>query len=203
MFGVDTVFDYSQIRPKGSIKTSGGRAPGPKPLENCLNRIMETIDENVPYGERMSPIVAHDIMCHLSRRGSFGGIRRAAMISLFDKDDDEMINAKAEAFWEKNPQRMRANNSVVLDRATVTKEDFEKEYGQQQGTTTLGNRDSTSLTMLLGEPIRGEIALRPFQFCNLTEINVSDIVDEVDLVERVTAATFRNTTSRVHRLSTI
>lgn len=194
MFNVDTVFDYSQIRPKGSIiKTSGGRAPGPAPLETCLNRIMDTIDENVSYGERMSPIVAHDIMCHLADAVLSGGIRRAAMISLFDKDDDEMINAKAEAFWEKNPQRMRANNSVVLDRATVTKEDFERIWAaaRHHNSGEPGFYFTNDVTW--GTNPCCEIALRPFQFCNLTEINVSDIVDEVDLVERVTAATFLGT----------
>ena len=194
MFGVETVFDYSQIRPKGSIiKTSGGRAPGSKPLETCLNRIMETIDKNVPYGERMSPIVAHDVMCHLADAVLSGGIRRAAMISLFDKDDDEMLNAKSNAFWEKNPQRMRANNSVVLDRATVTKEDFERIWAvaRHHNSGEPGFYFTNDVTW--GTNPCCEIALRPFQFCNLTECNVSDIVDEVDLVERVTAATFLGT----------
>ena len=115
------------------------------------------------------------------------------MISLFDKDDDEMINAKAEAFWEKNPQRMRANNSVVLDRATVTKEDFERIWAaaRHHNSGEPGFYFTNDVTW--GTNPCCEIALRPFQFCNLTEINVSDIVDEVDLVERVTAATFLGT----------
>ena len=113
---------------------------------------MDTIENNVPHGERMSPIVAHDIMCHLADAVLSGGIRRAAMISLFDKDDDEMINAKAEAFWEKNPQRMRANNSVVLDRATVTKEDFERIWAAARHHNS-GEPGSISPTTLLGEPI--------------------------------------------------
>ena len=194
MFGMETVFDYSQIRPKGSIiKTSGGRAPGPAPLEACLNRIMDTIENNVPHGERMSPIVAHDIMCHLADAVLSGGIRRAAMISLFDKDDDEMINAKAEAFWEKNPQRMRANNSVVLDRATVTKEDFERIWAaaRHHNSGEPGFYFTNDVTW--GTNPCCEIALRNHQFCNLTEVNVSDIADELDLVERVTAGAFLGT----------
>ena len=194
MFGIETVFDYSQIRPKGSIiKTSGGRAPGPKPLETCLDRIMETIDKNVPYGERMAPIVAHDVMCHLADAVLSGGIRRAAMISLFDKDDDEMLNAKSNAFWEKNPQRMRANNSVVLDRATVTKEDFERIWAvaRHHNSGEPGFYFTNDVTW--GTNPCCEIALRPFQFCNLTETNVSDITDEIDLMERVTAAAFLGT----------
>ena len=194
MFGVETEFDYSQIRPKGSIiKTSGGRAPGPKPLEDCLDRIMETVENNVPHGERMSPIVAHDIMCHLADAVLSGGIRRAAMISLFDNDDDEMLNAKSGVFWEDNPQRMRANNSVVLERATVTKKDFERVWAvaRHHNSGEPGFYFTNDVTW--GTNPCCEIALRPFQFCNLTETNVSDITDEIDLMERVTAAAFLGT----------
>ena len=121
MYGYPIDFDYTAIRPKGSIiKTSGGKAPGYEPLKICIDRILDLVDREVDVGYKMKPIVAHDIMCHLADAVLSGGIRRAAMISLFDKHDDEMINAKSGLFWEKNPQRMRANNSVVLDSAAVT-----------------------------------------------------------------------------------
>lgn len=194
MMGYKVVFDYDTIRPKGSIiKTSGGRAPGPAPLKRCIDNICDLIEKEVSVGNRMSSIVAHDIMCHLADAVLAGGIRRAAMISLFDKDDHEMINAKSEAFWENNPQRMRANNSVVLDRSTVTKEDFERIWAAARH-----HNSGEPGFYFTNDPTWGtnpccEIALRPFQFCNLTEINVSDISDEVDLVERVTAATFLGT----------
>ena len=80
---------------------------------------IQKVLENVNAGERMSSLNAHDIMCYLADAVLSGGIRRAAMISLFDKDDDEMLLSKwsngDDGFWSDNPQRMRANNSVVLD----------------------------------------------------------------------------------------
>ena len=194
MFGCATVFDYSQIRPKGSvIKTSGGRAPGHKPLKVCIDKIMETIDDNVTVGERMEPIVTHDIMCHLADAVLSGGIRRAAMISLFDKDDEEMLNAKPFEFWYEHPHRMRANNSVVLDRATVTKEDFERIWAiaRKHKSGEPGFYFTNDTTW--GTNPCGEIALKPHSFCNLSEVNVSNVEDEMDLIERVSAATFLGT----------
>jgi len=194
MYGYPIDFDYTAIRPKGSIiKTSGGKAPGYEPLKICIDRILDLVDREVDVGYKMKPIVAHDIMCHLADAVLSGGIRRAAMISLFDKHDDEMINAKSGLFWEKNPQRMRANNSVVLDRAAVTKEDFERIWAvaRDHNSGEPGFYFTNDVTW--GTNPCCEIALRPFQFCNLSEVNVSDITDEVDLVERVSAATFLGT----------
>ena len=194
MYGYPIDFDYTAIRPKGSIiKTLGGKAPGYEPLKICIDRILDLVDREVDVGYKMKPIVAHDIMCHLADAVLSGGIRRAAMISLFDKHDDEMINAKSGLFWEKNPQRMRANNSVVLDRAAVTKEDFERIWAvaRDHNSGEPGFYFTNDVTW--GTNPCCEIALRPFQFCNLSEVNVSDITDEVDLVERVSAATFLGT----------
>jgi len=194
MYGYPIDFDYTAIRPKGSIiKTSGGKAPGYEPLKICIDRILDLVDREVDVGYKMKPIVAHDIMCHLADAVLSGGIRRTAMISLFDKHDDEMINAKSGLFWEKNPQRMRANNSVVLDRAAVTKEDFERIWAvaRDHNSGEPGFYFTNDVTW--GTNPCCEIALRPFQFCNLSEVNVSDITDEVDLVERVSAATFLGT----------
>ena len=194
MYGYPIDFDYTAIRPKGSvIKTSGGKAPGYKPLKTCIDRILDLVNREVNVGYRMRPIVAHDIMCHLADAVLSGGIRRAAMISLFDKHDDEMINAKTGLFWQDNPQRMRANNSVVLDRATVTKDDFERIWtvARDHNSGEPGFYFTNDVTW--GTNPCCEIGLRKFQFCNLTEINVSDIADELDLVERVSAATFLGT----------
>jgi ribonucleoside-diphosphate reductase alpha chain len=194
MYGYPIEFDYTAIRPKGSIiKTSGGRAPGHEPLKTCIDRILKLLKDEVKVGYKMRPIVAHDIMCHLADAVLSGGIRRAAMISLFDKYDDEMINSKTGLFWQDNPQRMRANNSVVLDRESVVKEDFERvwDVARHQNSGEPGFYFTNDTTW--GTNPCCEIALRPFQFCNLTEINVSDIADQVDLVERVSAASFLGT----------
>ncbi len=196
MYGYPIEFDYTAIRPKGSvIKTSGGRAPGYEPLKICIDRILSLLESEVNVGYKMRPIVAHDIMCHLADAVLSGGIRRAAMISLFDKYDDEMLNSKNGLFWQENPQRMRANNSVVLDRETVTKEDFERIWSvaRDHNSGEPGFYFTNDEREGWGTNPCCEIALRPNQFCNLTEINVSDIEDKMDLVERVSAATFLGT----------
>ena len=117
------IFDYSDIRPKGSIlRTSGGKAPGPQPLRECLVKIegiLQKCGDN-----QLNAIMCHDIMCHVADAVLSGGIRRAAMISLFSADDMGMIGCKAGSWWENNPQRGRANNSAVLLRHRVTKEFF-------------------------------------------------------------------------------
>ena len=187
------IFDYSDIRPKGSIlKTSGGKAPGPQPLRECLVKV-EGILQNIQDGEKLSPINAHDIMCHIADAVLSGGIRRAAMISLFSADDAEMIACKSGSWWENNPQRGRANNSAVILRHRVTKEFFmdlwkriEASGSGEPGLYFSNDKD-------WGTNPCCEIALRPYQFCNLTEVNASDVEDQADLESRVKAAAFLGT----------
>ena len=187
------IFDYSDIRPKGSLlKTSGGKAPGPQPLRECLVKI-ERILQNTPNGTKLSRIQSHDIMCHVADAVLSGGIRRAAMISLFSADDMDMISCKSGSWWENNPQRGRANNSAVLLRHRVTKDFFMQlwERIKASGSGEPGiyfNNDKD-----WGTNPCCEIALRPFQFCNLTEVNASDIIDQADLESRVSAASFLGT----------
>ena len=187
------IFDYSDIRPKGSLlKTSGGKAPGPQPLRECLVKI-EGLLQNKTNGSKLSPIQAHDIICHIADAVLSGGIRRAAMISLFSADDMEMISCKSGSWWENNPQRGRANNSAVLLRHRVTKEFFMELWDRikASGSGEPGiyfNNDKD-----WGTNPCCEIALRPFQFCNLTEVNASDITDQADLESRVSAAAFLGT----------
>jgi len=120
----DIRFDFSDIRPKGSLLiTSGGKAPGPQPLRECLVKVKGILDEK-ENGDKLTTIEVHDIVCHIADAVLAGGIRRAALISLFSADDDEMLASKAGNWWETNPQRGRANNSVVLMRHRVTKEFF-------------------------------------------------------------------------------
>lgn len=117
-------FDYSDIRPKGAqLVTSGGKAPGPQPLKECLVKIEGILSEK-ENGDKLSTIEVHDIVCHIADAVLAGGIRRAALISLFSADDSEMLSCKSGAWWEQNPQRGRANNSAVLLRHRVTKEFF-------------------------------------------------------------------------------
>ena len=186
------IFDYSDIRPKGSLlKTSGGKAPGSQPLRECLVKIegiLQRCGEN-----QLTTIMCHDIMCHIADAVLSGGIRRAAMISLFSADDMAMIAAKSGKWWENNPQRGRANNSAVLLRHRVTKEFFMDlwERIKASGSGEPGiyfNNDKD-----WGTNPCCEIALRPYQFCNLTEVNASDIQGQADLESRVSAAAFLGT----------
>jgi ribonucleoside-triphosphate reductase (thioredoxin) len=126
-FGIKSstpIFDFSDIRQKGALLvTSGGKAPGPQPLKDCIHNIKKVLDAKSD-GEKLSPIEVHDIVCHIADAVLAGGISRAALISLFSADDDEMISCKSGAWWELNPQRGRANNSAVLLRHKITKEFF-------------------------------------------------------------------------------
>jgi len=186
-------FDFSDIRPKGArLVTSGGKAPGPQPLKECLIKIQGILDAKED-GEKLSPIEVHDVVCHIADAVLAGGIRRAALISLFSADDDEMISCKSGAWWELNPQRGRANNSAVLMRHKVTKEFFmelwkrvELSGAGEPGIYLSNDKD-------WGTNPCCEIALRPYQFCNLCEVNVSDIESQEDLNNRVKAAAFIGT----------
>jgi ribonucleoside-diphosphate reductase alpha chain len=186
-------FDYSDIRPKGArLITSGGKAPGAEPLRICVEKLRAILDLKKD-GDKLSPIEVHDMVCHIADAVLAGGIRRAALISLFSADDDEMVSCKFGAWWELNPQRGRANNSAVLLRSKVTEEFFkglwkkiELSNAGEPGIYFSNDKD-------WGTNPCCEIALRPFQFCNLCEVNVSDVVDQQDLEDRVRAATFIGT----------
>ena len=187
------IFDYTDIRPKGArLVTSGGKAPGPQPLKECLIKI-EGILNAKEDGSNLSSIEVHDIICHIADAVLAGGIRRAALISLFSAADDEMISCKSGDWWETNPQRGRANNSAVLMRHKITKEFFmdlwkrvELSGAGEPGIYFNNDKD-------WGTNPCCEIALRPFQFCNLCEVNVSDIKDQDDFNARVKAAAFIGT----------
>ena len=186
-------FDYTDIRPKGArLVTSGGKAPGPQPLKECLVKIQGILDEKQD-GSHLTSLEAHDIVCHVADAVLAGGIRRAALISLFSAYDEEMIACKSGSWWETNPQRGRANNSAVLIRHKITKEFFmnlwkriELSGSGEPGIYLNNDKD-------WGTNPCCEIALRPYQFCNLCEVNVSDVVDQDDLNSRVKAAAFIGT----------
>jgi ribonucleoside-triphosphate reductase (thioredoxin) len=187
------IFDFRDIRPKGAeLITVGGKAPGPEPLKECLFQIQKVLDRKED-GSQLTPIEAHDIICHIADAVLSGGIRRAALISLFDLHDNEMLTSKHGTWWELNPQRGRANNSAVVIRSKVRKKDFftlwSKIVASNSGEPGIYFSDDKDW----GTNPCCEIALRPFQFCNLTEINVSNIESQEDLNERVAAGAFLGT----------
>lgn len=187
------IFDFSDIRPKGAMLiTSGGKAPGPEPLKDALHNIQKIFDRK-SAGDQLTPLEVHDINCFIADAVLAGGIRRSAMISLFDMDDDEMLTCKFGNWWELNPQRGRSNNSAVILRHRVEKQDFlelwkkiELSGSGEPGFFFSNDKDYGSNPCC-------EIALRPFQFCNLCEVNASDVVDQEDYNARVKAAAFIGT----------
>jgi ribonucleoside-triphosphate reductase len=191
--GSKPTFDFRDIRPKGArLITSGGKAPGPQPLKECLIKLEGILDAKED-GDKLTPIEVHDIVCHIADAVLAGGIRRAALICLFSATDEDMISCKSGAWWETNPQRGRANNSAVLMRHKITKEYFmdlwkriEASGAGEPGIYLSNDKD-------WGTNPCCEIALRPFQFCNLCEVNVSDIQSQEDLNARVKAASFIGT----------
>ena len=186
-------FDFSDIRPKGAkLVTSGGKAPGPQPLRECIVKIKGILRAKED-GDKLSTIEAHDIMCYIADAVLAGGIRRAALISLFSADDLEMLSAKSGNWWETNPQRGRANNSVVLLRHRVTKKFFLDiwERVKLSGAGEPGFYFSNDKDW--GTNPCCEIALRPYQFCNLVEINVSDVETQEELEKRCRTASFIGT----------
>lgn len=190
---IKPIFDFKDIRPKGSrLVTAGGKAPGPEPLKKCLF-LIETILQRKENGQKLKSTEIHDIMCHIADAVLSGGIRRAAMIALFSFDDMDMRACKSGNWWEPNPQRGRANNSAVILRNRITKEEF-NDYWEQIEANKSGEPGMylTNNTSWGTNPCV-EIGLRPYQFCNLCEINVSNIENEQDLLERVVTATFFGT----------
>ncbi len=186
-------FDFSDIRPKGArLITSGGKAPGPQPLRECLVKVEGMLREK-DNGDKLSPIEVHDIVCHIADAVLAGGIRRAALISLFSADDQEMISCKTGNWWETNPQRGRANNSVVLLRHKIDKEYFMDLWQRVKASGAGEPGFYFSNDKDWGTNPCCEIGLRPYQFCNLTEVNVSNLESQEDLEERVRAATFIGT----------
>lgn len=191
--GPKIAFDYGDIRPKGArLITSGGKAPGPQPLRECIVKI-EGILESKQNGEKLTSLEAHDIVCHIADAVLSAGSRRSATIALFNADDDEMISCKSGNWWELNPQRGRANNSAVLVRHKITEKFFfdlwdrlKNSGSGEPGFFFTNNQD-------YGANPCNEVSLRPFQFCNLCEVNVSDVVDQQDLNDRVRAAAFIGT----------
>ena len=198
-------WDVSKVRPAGApLKTFGGRASGPAPLVDLFNFTINTFKKAV--GRKLSSVECHDIMCKIGEVVVVGGVRRSAMISLSNLSDDRMRSAKSGAWWENNPQRALANNSVSYtekpDNLSFMKEwmalvesgsgergIFNREASQKQAALN-GRRDAN---YEFGTNPCSEIILRPSQFCNLTEcvVRATDTIET--LSEKVRLATILGT----------
>lgn len=186
-------FDFRDIRPKGAkLITSGGKAPGAEPLKRCLFEI-EQILESKTNGDKLSSLECHSIMCHIADSVLAGGIRRSAMISLFTMDDEDMLSCKSNNWWELNPHFARANNSAVIVNSRIEKDEFFNiwEKIKNSGAGEPG-------VYFTNDPEYGtnpcvETSLRPHTFCNLVEINGSNIENQEDFNQRAKDAAFINT----------
>lgn len=191
------VFDYSNIREKGAILSSGvGKAPGFEPLQNGLEKIRELLEKAVENKtKKLRPIDAYDIIMHSSDAVLSGGVRRSASLALFSADDEEMAKAKTGNWYVDNPQRARSNNSALLLKDETTYKQFEtlmnsvKEFGEPGFIWS----DSTEMTfnpcVEVGMwPVDEKTGKSGWQGCNLSTINCSSVVDEEDFYERCRAA---------------
>jgi len=191
------VFDYSNIREKGSTLSSGvGKAPGFEPLQNGLEKIRELLEKCIENKQKkLRPIDAYDIIMHSSDAVLSGGVRRSASLALFSADDEEMAKAKTGNWYIDNPQRARSNNSALLIKDDTTYEQFSelmesvKEFGEPGFIWS----DSTEMTfnpcVEVGMwPVDEKTGKSGWQGCNLSTINCSSVVDEEDFYERCKAA---------------
>jgi len=187
------LFDFRDIRAKGaSLITVGGKAPGPEPLKIALIHMQAILDRKND-GEKLTTLECHDIICHLADAVLSGGIRRAALIALFNLHDENMLTCKFGSWWEDNPQRGRANNSAVLLRNMIDKDTFlnlwkkiEASNSGEPGFLFTNDKDA-------GTNPCAEINLKANQFCNLCEINASDIETQEEYNARAKAAAFIGT----------
>ena len=202
--GIHPTWDTSKVRPSGTrLKTFGGRASGPGPLEDCLRFITNTIYN--ARGRRLRPIEVHDMACVIANSVIVGGVRRSAMISLSDLDDHEMARAKSGNWWEAHSYRSLANNSAVYAEKPaidVFMEEWLAIYRSYSGERGVFNRQAAKLcTDAIGRDSDhnfgtnpcGEITLRPSQFCNLTEAVIRPDMDFEELLRRAEIATIIGT----------
>lgn len=183
-------FDFSDIRPKGAkLITSGGKAPGPEPLKAGLQNIQRILDRKND-GDKLSPLDVHDINCFIADTVLSGGIRRSAMIALFDLDDEDMLTCKFGNFDELNPQRHRANNSAVILRHKIEKDVFLNLWKKIEASGTGEPGFFFTNDKDWGLNPCAEISLRPFQFCNLVTINTGNLESQDDFNARARAAAF-------------
>jgi len=198
-------WDFSKVRPAGArLKTFGGRASGPDPLERLFNFTTDIIRNAA--GRKLTSLEAHDIMCKVAEVVVVGGVRRSAMISLSDLEDRNMAAAKSGSWWEYNGQRALANNSAVYESKPsmeVFMAEWKSLYDSKSGERGIFSRDAARRVAAVngrrdigyefGTNPCSEIILRPFEFCNLTEVVVREEDTLDDLLDKVEVATILGT----------
>ncbi len=195
--GKDVLFNYSLVRGAGTVlRIKGGRASGPEPLRVLLEFARTKILAR--QGSTLRPLDAHDIMCAVGAAAVSGGVRRTAMIALFDYDDHEMLHCKDGDFWKKNNQRWNANNSSVWPDRNLSQAEIANfilgMVNSERGEPGIFNRKAATNTRpkrrkmaRFGTNPCGEIILRPFQFCNLSvavareDDTIEDLKEKVEL----------------------
>ena len=200
--GKHIMFDYSEIRPKGSrLKSSGGKAPGPEPLKKALTSMKKTLDGALKNGQKkLTPIQAYDLVMFSADAVISGGVRRSATICVFSADDEEMAKAKTGSWFTENPQRGRSNNSALLLRDETTKEQFAKlmESVKEFGEPGFVWSDSTELIVNpcveIGMwPVDEETGETGWQACNLSTINCAKVTTKKEFYEACAAASIIGT----------
>ena len=198
-------WDVSNVRPAGTrLKTFGGRASGPEPLVDLFNFAVALF--KAAKGRRLNSLECHDLMCKIGEVVVVGGVRRSAMISLSDLDDERIRHAKAGPWWDTAPHRALANNSAVYNETpTVGKfmEEWLSLYNSHSGERGIFNREAARKTVEkyghrdpnfeFGTNPCSEIVLRPYQFCNLSEVVVRHDDTKQTLMSKVRLATILGT----------
>ena len=198
-------WDLSKVRPAGAIlKTFGGRASGPEPLESLFN-FSVTIFQNAA-GRKLSSIEAHDIICKIAEVVVVGGVRRSALISLSNLSDDRMRAAKSGQWWNEQGQRALANNSACYQEKPeigIFMDEWKSLYDSKSGERGIFNRISAQKQAekngrresehLFGTNPCSEIILRNREFCNLSEVVIRTTDTKESLLEKVRLATILGT----------
>jgi ribonucleoside-diphosphate reductase alpha chain len=197
--------DVSKLRPAGArLKTMGGRSSGPQPLVNLFDFTIKTFKGSL--GRQLKPIEAHDIMCKIGEVVVVGGVRRSAMISLSNINDIEMAAAKAGNWWEQNAQRSLSNNSVAYSRKPEMAQfisEWKNLYDSKSGERGIYNVAAAqkqaarwgrrSADVHYGTNPCSEIILRPYQFCNLSEVVIRQDDTKESISKKVELATILGT----------
>jgi ribonucleoside-diphosphate reductase alpha chain len=198
-------YDLSRIRPAGTrLKTFGGRASGPGPLDELFKFTIAKFRGAV--GRKLTSIECHDLLCKIGEVVVVGGVRRSAMISLSDLEDDRMRSAKSGNWWEHNAQRALANNSAAyINKPDIGQflQEWTSLYNSHSGERGIFSREASQSQAAkngrrdqdydFGTNPCSEIILRPYQFCNLTEVVVRAEDTVADLANKVRIATILGT----------